>query len=255
MLTIVASNRDRFDPKQPSTKLFVKSIQWQSCKDVELLIVDGGSKNYNEIQKYISEFEGSIPMRIIQHKIGDAFERALLNNVGIRNAHGNYIMTTDVDMMLGKTFVEELMNKVGSNVMVESRTMYWKSKFVQAIYNGVLDPYKDLDSCKKGRIKKRTTAGGCQCMSKESWEKVRGFDERYIGWGSEDYDLLTRAKTQGIKIKWMGEGADMIKLFHQPHPTNIKRDLVFQNENKKILAKANNRKTVNINKWGGIEND
>ena len=249
-LTIAASNKDRFQIGSPATDLFVKSIQWQTNTDFELLIADGGSKNYEEIKEYFAAHEGPVSMRIVQHKIEDVFLRAFLNNVGVRNAYGEYIMTTDVDMMFGKEFVNTLMDNVGPNNMVESRTLYWKYPVARMVYNGVLDPYNNLDACRAGRIKKRTSAGGCQCMHIDSWTKVRGFDERFYGWGSEDYDLLGRCSRAKMKIKWMGEAPSSVMLFHQPHAKDVKRDLGFQKKNLKLLN-AVNKGTVNPETWGG----
>jgi len=250
-LTITASNRDRLKIKDcPRSEWFLKSIQWQDFEDFELLIADGGSENYEEIKEYFAKHKGPIPMRIVQHKIGEAFLRSTLNNVGIRNAAAEYIMTTDVDMLFGKEFVSTLMKNVSPNVLVESRTMYWKSQLAKQIYEGKRNPYENLDECKRGRLKKRTTAGGCQCMNIKSWEKIRGFDESYIGWGSEDYDLLTRAKKAGIRIKWIGEGLESIMLFHQPHKRDTKKDLEYQEENKKRLSIIG-KESVNPNGWGG----
>jgi len=250
-LTIVASNRDRLNIKDClRSEWFLKSIQWQDYKDFELVIADGGSENYEEIKEYFENHEGQIPMRIVQHKIGDAFLRAFLNNFGIRNAKAEYVMTTDVDMLLGKDFVSELMGLVGTKYFVESRTMYWKQPLVNSIYDGKRDLYNNIEDCRRGRIKKRTTAGGCQCTHIKQWEKLSGFDESYIGWGSEDYDLFTRAKKAGLKVRWMGEGLDKIKLFHQPHPRDTKKDLEYQEKNKKLLSKIMGFE-ANPNGWGG----
>jgi len=248
-LTITASNKNRFKLGDPSTEFFVKSIQWQDFKDFELLIADGGSDNYEEIKNYFANHDGPIPMRIVQYKIGDVFLRALLNNVGVRNAKGEYVACTDVDMLYGREFVSTAVKLMSPKRILESRTMYWKKPLVKQIYKGKLDPYTDLDACKVGRIKKRTTAGGFQCMHRDSWAKVQ-YDEAFYGWGSEDYDLLKRCKKAGLKEKWLGENRESIMLFHQPHGKNTKRDLVFQEENKKILNSI--KEHVNKNGWGGV---
>lgn len=257
-LTITASNRDRFIPNSPASDLFVKSLQWQTYKDFEILIADGGSKNYEEIEEYFKSFGGDIPMRIVKLEIGEAFERARLNNVGVRNALGEYVMTTDVDLVYGKDFVKTLMGLVAPNILVESRTLYWHPKTVKKVQLGEFDLYNDIASCRRGRIKKRTTAGGCQCMHIDGWNKVRGFDEKgYIGWGSEDTDLLTRCKYAGMKVKWMGENGD-IALFHQHHAKpNVKKDLECQAENKKTLARLQRKKYFKVNEggWGGVLDD
>ena len=254
-LTVTASNRNRLARNHPASELFIKSVQWQTYKNFELLIADGGSNNFDDIKKWLETYNGEIPMRIVRYNIGEAFERARLNNVGIRNATGKYVMTTDVDMMFAPNFIEELMMNVGENILVESRTMYWKDPLARQIYSGKIDPKKNINKCKVGRIKKRTSAGGCQCMHKKMWEKLRGFEEKMLQWGSEDYDLLNRASMAGIKIKWIGESLENIKLFHQPHiKENIFKDLEAQEKNKIIMAdNLNNRRySVNENGWGGI---
>jgi len=255
-LTIVASNRDRLKLNDNASQWFLKSIQWQDYNEpFELLIADGGSENYEELKSYFESSKERIPMRIVQHKIGIPFERALLNNVGVRNAKGDYTMTTDVDMLLGKSFVSTLMANVSPNALVESRTMYLKSNVTNLIYNGTLDLYNNIIACRICRIKKETTAGGCQCLSRENWNKVQ-FDESFTGWGSEDYDLLMRAKQAGLKVKWLGTSVDTIMLFHQEHPKpNIVKDLEYQENNKKILKQtmAGTKRCVNPNGWGGIK--
>jgi hypothetical protein len=123
------------------------------------------------------------------------------------------------------------------------------------IYDGKLNPWDDLPSCRVGRIKKETTAGGCQAAHISTWNKVRGFDENMIQWGSEDYDLYTRMSCQ-YKTIWMGEDRNEIRVFHQPHyksQEQVKTDLKYQEENKKLLALSfkNPFRVVNCSGWGG----
>jgi len=254
-LTIVASNKDRLQLDNLLSQWFLKAIQWQTYIDFELLIADGGSSNYEEIKSYFEKHNGNISMRIVQYKFKGPFQRALMNNVGIRNARSDYIMTTDVDILLAKDFVKTLMKYVGENKFVASRTMYLKSKQVKMIHNKKLNLYNDFTSCHLGRVKKRTTIGGCECMHINGWNKVHGFNEKYIGWGSEDYDLYTRVGKAGIKRVWLPEKREQCMLFHQSHPkTDIKKDLEYQKSNKKIL---NNIKSFVANEngfWGGKNN-
>jgi len=249
-LTIVASNRDRFKIDNSASNLFIKSIQWQTYTDFELLVVDSMSKDYEEIKEYLESYSGKIPIRVIQHKT-DLFSRSLLNNVGIRNGKGEYVLCTDIDMLFGKDFIKTVMENVGPNILVESRTMYLKDKITRRIYSGELDPYNDLDGIKLGRIKKRSTAGGTQCMHIDSWTKLHGQNELMKVWGSEDFELLTRAKMAGIKVIWLGEKRDNIMLFHQAHPKpNLKRDLEWQEKNKKFLHNIESY-VANPEGWGG----
>lgn len=253
MLTIVASNRDRLDFNSNQTNLFLNGLRNQTVKDFHVIISDGGSNNFEQIQAFCKN-EKQINISVVQHKIGEKFQRALLNNVGIRHAKTEYVMTTDVDIFFAKDFVEylTLLFKRNPDVFVESRTLYWKDGLANNIYNGKLNPWEDLNSCKIGRIKNRTTAGGCQCTSVKNWEKVHGFNEEMIGWGSEDYDLLTRIGIAKIKTIWIGETREEIRVFHQPHPKpNLIKDLEDQNKNKIILNSIKSY-CANPNGWGGI---
>lgn len=249
-LTIVVPNRNRFDFNQPSSQWFLKSLQWQDNLNFELLVVDGGSNNYDEIKNYL-EANTKFKTTIIQHKIGEIFHKTLLNNVGIRNANTEYIGTTDADILFHPDFISTLKKHLSSNIFVESRVMYLKQPIVEKLYKGDINLY-NIDAIKEGKIKKRTTPGAIQCMAKQQWEKCRGYDERYLLWGSEDYDLCLRAG-RILKTIWMGENND-IMLFHQPHSKTveqIKKDLEYQEENKKILANIATYE-ANPKGWGGI---
>ncbi|MFA7219304.1 MAG: glycosyltransferase [Synergistaceae bacterium] len=254
-LSIAVSNRDRFDLGSSPTTWFLKSLENQTFRDFELVIADGGSKNIDEIKEYASQKKNGFPIRIAELRLGEKFERARMNNVGIRNASSPYILTTDVDMFFAPKFIETVVEHLKPEVFIESRTMYWKPPIANMIYSGKVDPFKDVELIKRGRIKKRTTAGGCQCANIEQWTKVRGFDEKMIQWGSEDYDLLFRM-SHICKVVWLGESIEEIMLFHQPHfksPEQIKLDIQHQNENKKLLqlTRLDRSRKVNANGWGG----
>jgi len=157
-------------------------------------------------------------------------------------------------MFFAPNFVEKLICETRNNMLVEARTLYWKPPMADQIYAGDVNPLINLDNARIGRIKKRTSAGGCQCAHIDTWTKVKGFDENYKQWGSEDQDLLIRMQNSGAKIKWICEERENILVFHQPHAKpNIKLDLEWQEKNKKILAKLKSDKyfLANHNGWGG----
>lgn len=252
-LTLGISNRDRWQPGTDVSNWFEKSIENQSCKDFEVLIADGGSQNYEELVQYCNDRDGTIKFNIIQHKIGKAFERARLNNVAIRNAQTPYVLTTDIDMFFADYFVKTILENCAKNTFLEARTLYWKKPMVDLIYSGQINPLTHLDDARRGRIKKRTSAGGCQCAHISAWEEVRGFDERMVGWGSEDYDLLLRMKKAGFHVKWLCESRDEVMVFHQHHAKDdLKFDLACQEQNKKVLHDNSPDRKINPSGWGGL---
>lgn len=243
-LTVVIPNRDRLDFNKPASQWWMRSLQWQDYVDFKILIVDGGSQNYEEYKKHIDQYDKKVPVEVIQHVVkGEVFHKTLLNNIGIKNANTEYVMCTDADMLYAKEFIRTVVENSNKNCMVESRTLYLKQFVVDKIYAGELDPYVNIDGCKIGRIKYRTSPGGCQSMDIDSWNKLGLYDLRYCGWGSEDTDLVIRAEKAGIEIKWLGELRETIMIFHQPHAKkDLKKDLETQERNKILLNHISNFK-------------
>jgi len=249
LLTIAVSNRNRMAPDNKATKLWVSSIENQVNKNFDVIAVDGGSKNYTELKDFLSKHN----IFCIQHIIGEKFHRGLLNNVGVRNAKTPYIACSDADMFFAPKLFDTVISMLDPNKFIESRTMYWKDDFINKIYKGILDPVKNIDSCKQGRIKKRTTAGGFQCGHIDIWNKIRGYDERMDGWGSDDVDLVARVGMAGFKIKWLGESLESIMLFHQPHDKpNYIQDMKDQYKNLDFYYNIKSY-AANPDGWGGIK--
>ncbi|AOP52217.1 hypothetical protein BLSMQ_0503 [Brevibacterium aurantiacum] len=53
-------------------------------------------------------------------------------------------------------------------------------------------------------------------IRREVWDRIKGFDERYTGYGGEDTDFARRARQVGVELSWIG-GA---QAFHQYHPVS-----------------------------------
>ena len=53
-------------------------------------------------------------------------------------------------------------------------------------------------------------------VTADTWLRLGGFDEKYVGYGAEDTDFGFRAHRSGVDLVWVG-GADA---HHQYHPTN-----------------------------------
>lgn len=231
-LTLVVPNKNRINIEGKTTQLWLNSILQQSNNKFDVIVVDGGSKNYIQIKSMLNRYN----IECIQHVLDDKFNKCILNNIGIKMARTPYIMTSDADMFYENGFFDKVMSILDKNVFIESRTMYWNNKLTERIHRGELDPIKNINSCKIGRIKRRTTCGGCQCSHIDNWNKIGGYDERYFGWGSEDIDLLLRMQIAKVNIVWLGETMEEIMLFHQYHDRpNLKEDLECQEKNKLLL--------------------
>ncbi|MEJ7800729.1 MAG: galactosyltransferase-related protein [Ilumatobacter sp.] len=53
-------------------------------------------------------------------------------------------------------------------------------------------------------------------LDRSSWDRIGGFDERYVGYGGEDTDFARRAERANVPI-WFAPGP---QAFHQYHPVS-----------------------------------
>ena len=250
-LSIVIPNKNRLDIRSNSIQWLLKSLQWQVCSEsIDILFADGGSDNYDELKSFIENYNGKFPMKVVQYKI-DKWNKSLLNNFGIRNATGEYILRTDADIMFAKNFISSVIAELDEKAFVEARTMYITWRNIDRLYKGELDPYNNIDSCKIGRIKQRATCGGCQCTHIDNWNKLRGYNEE-VGWIYEDVEMMIRASRTGLNVKWIGEEHSNIMLFHQHHAgyINTPEELAKTNTNRNIAYSP--KLNINLNGWGGM---
>lgn len=52
-------------------------------------------------------------------------------------------------------------------------------------------------------------------LSRQTFERLGGFDERFAGYGAEDTDFAFRAREAGIPLAWVAAA----EVFHQHHPS------------------------------------
>lgn len=86
--------------------------------------------------------------------------------------------------------------------------------------------------------------------ARRSWfEKVHGFDERYIGWGRVDMDIVDRARDDGLSIYNIGQDT---KVMHQFHPHVVEtcpwmKDTMAHND---VIYRAREGIVRNQSGWG-----
>lgn len=56
----------------------------------------------------------------------------------------------------------------------------------------------------------------CLGVASSDFERVNGYDTRYVGWGDEDVDLAVRLRRSGLRCGHAGAGAVLVHLWHPP---------------------------------------
>lgn len=164
----------------------LKSIKNQSYKNIEVLVVDGGSKDKTLplAKKYKSKihiFDPKLPPGV--------FDAPHKRNYGVKKAKGEFVYYVDADMELPTHLIEEAVDlcfsrydalilpedSFGIGIWARAKNLerrcYWGDDFIESP----------------------------RFFKKKVWEKVGGLDESLSG-GRDDGDLYEKLKEKRYKI-------------------------------------------------------
>ncbi len=206
--------------RSQSLRKALLSLNNQSIKPDELILSDDGSEEdiINAISGIVRKF--NFPVKYVRQK-NKGFRLAKARNNGVRVADGNLIIFFDQDLIhtagLIKTFITNSKEKrfiTGMPIWLdEEQTLkITEKRIIQNDYYEFIDR-NYIDGIVKQFKKDRTyyflhklkltnqprLRGGLCAINKDDFEKINGYDEKFIGWGAEDDDLGKRLYKIGVE--------------------------------------------------------
>ena len=164
----------------------LKSIREQSYKNIEVLVVDGGSvdKTLFLAKKYKAKIHIFDP-----HLPSGVFDAPHKRNFGVKKAKGNFVYYVDADMELTKNVIEEAI------------------KLCLLKYDAVIIPEDSFGVgiwAKAKNLERRccwgdNTIEAPRFFKKNVLEKLGGLDEN-LGGGGDDWDLYQKLLENGYKV-------------------------------------------------------
>ena len=170
----------------------VDSILAQTLKNVEIIVVDGGSTDTSTVEtlRAIQRPSTTILFREGRHLVGDN------RNYGIEKANGRYICCLDADDTLDPTYLEKAvfhLETYGYDV-VSTAINYIGAK------EGQLDilEFPDLTDMVSGNH-----VLTCAVFRRQLWESVGGYFDIGVGQHhvAEDWDFWLRSAAKGARIR------------------------------------------------------
>ena len=212
----------------------------------ELIITDDGSS-----QKVLDFIGDLIPKaqfkvkHIYQEDKGFRKTRALNN--AIRNSTGDLLIFCDQDLIFGEEYIETIANNIKSNIFLMGRAHHTTEEQKNLIlsdieninsYNEIIKKLpakyiKTIDKMLKEDRKRRIIktlrlakrgiklVGMSYALMRETYLKVNGYDENYIGWGQEDDDFGNRLTVAGINGRELITQNIQLHLWHYSDPTKV----------------------------------
>lgn len=207
-LSIVFAYRDREGER---VYRCLDSLNCQSEKNFNVIFIDYGSSldKATEIKNIVESF--SFCKYIYNDSRGMAWNRAHALNSGIKIADGEYIMTSDIDLIYSRDFIRDVFLNIDPKVELHSNAFKLPKNF---------NKWDKLGAKEKPNFPKRnlTALGMVQVVVKTALKEIRGFDEYYKIWGAEDEDLTQRLRRKGLFTKWLD--LENTPVYHQWHPSS-----------------------------------
>lgn len=210
-MTVVIPIRDRYGSR---VKNCMKSLSLQTVKPSEIIISDYGSteENHDKLLGTLEPFDYTI----YYCETGETWSRPVADNIGIRRGKGKYIIRLDVDCILQPSALESILtlHKRYTDSAVVSR-VHRLPKDLDIDRILLPDDYRILEEL--GKVETEGI-GALFSAPRVWWHAVRGFDERMMGWGASDDDIVKRLRKDNMKLVLLDEQNILdTKVFHQFH--------------------------------------
>tara|TARA_R100000935_G_scaffold57542_1_gene91714 strand:- start:50 stop:1132 length:1083 start_codon:yes stop_codon:yes gene_type:complete len=250
LLSLIYPYRNR-DLKRISRSL--ESLSSQTSNKFKVKFVDYGSSisHSKEVKALVSTY--SFASYTYYHTQHQPWNKSRALNSVIKTLEDGYCFVADVDMIFRNDFVETAMQLQNPNTAV-----YFKVGFLSEKETERDTSFSDYT------IKFESTDGatGLTMFPVKILKEIRGFDEFYHFWGSEDTDVHVRLKNAGYGVEFYEKD---ILMLHQWHKTyrlkevkELSRELqlsdVVRLNYQHLQTAINENKTIANNEfWGQVQ--
>lgn len=192
-----------------------RSIQESGMgSDLEVIISDYGSSDSKGYEERLS----SMGARYFYFETNGVWSRSRALNLGLQKARGEYLVTTDSDMVFTpETFprIVEMMRKDKNSYFILQCRDLPEGITHEDIFSKDVD-WERLEALSK--LRPRWGMGGLIAFHRRALRETRGLDERLEIYGGEDIDLARRLMRTGLKRIWVTDPS--VRMFHVWHPSS-----------------------------------
>jgi glycosyltransferase involved in cell wall biosynthesis len=223
--------------------LVLESIALQQGVDgrFEVIVSDDGSAD--ETPDVVAAFAASaaFPVRFVSHP-HDGFRAAQVRNRGVRGAAGDYLLFLDGDCILPPDHLAAYLERRRPGVAhlgycarlseVDSAPLM-PGMLAGIDLSAIVPPDERRLLARRNRkawlhnlirhpTKPRLASGNFGVWRRD-FERVNGFDERFVGWGQEDDDLGLRLRAAGVRLESILDRTFSLHVWHPSDPSATKR--------------------------------
>jgi len=231
-ISVVVTTYNRPD----ALELVLNALAAQTQLPNEVIVADdGSSKSTTEL---ISKLQTLLPYSLLHFWQEDnGFQAAKARNKAVEISHGEYLIFIDGDCIPQIDFIKKHSQLAEKSCFVAGNRILLSKNFTAQLNSPIWNwsklqwvlPYLRIDINRflpllrlpvkllsKHHKKKWQGAKTCNlAVWRDDFEKIKGFDENYQGWGHEDADLVVRLLCNTVLRK---DGRFAVPVFHLWHP-------------------------------------
>ncbi|MCC9138816.1 glycosyltransferase family 2 protein [Pontibacter silvestris] len=233
----------------------VRSAFHQTLMPKEIIICDDGSTE--STKQVIDSLKKISPVPLIHMWHPDnGFQASMARNRGIAVASGEYIVQIDGDILLHKDFIKDHALNAEPGTFYAGNRFYLsperskkvlaeRGKITQFVPEFSKNSWRQLRIPLLQKIMSRYYKRGYNYViscNLAVWRKdlidINGYDESFVGWGYEDWDLAIRLLNKGVTLKFIRFGAIQFHIFHHEKArdsVNVNRTRALQNIKDKTI--------------------
>lgn len=179
----------------------------------EVIVADYGSRDTAGLQSQLEE----LGARYVYTETDGVWSRSRALNSGFAVAGGRVLISTDADMAFSPSslavVVRDVLAEPNRALVLQCRDLP-EGFGVERLQEASVD-WTLLE--RRSRLRPRWGMGGMIAVSRESFDRVRGLDERMEIYGGEDIDFAQRLRRTGTSIRWVDDPAvRMYHIWHEP---------------------------------------
>ena len=193
--------------KIENLKLVLKTITAQADLAVECIVVE--QSHQAELENQIPEWVDYYHLKVDESAL---YNRSLSFNYGVTKANSELLILHDNDLLVPRCYAKVHFDyfKKGYELVNQKRYIFGLNQqdTVKILASGDIE----MGYCPQ-YILQNAKGGGSLAITKQAYERIGGYDNRFQGWGGEDNELWQRA--QVLKIYPFAQ-LPLIHLWHPP---------------------------------------
>lgn len=212
--------------RQRETHLKAQLDWWKNrvTQDIELIIVEADEQPSTWIESAIAS-----PIKYAFLPCKGVFHKTKALNLGLSLAQGEFVAPFDVDLIaLGNTLCQHLqIAQLAPQLLVTGYRIMSQAEEPMAKDSWTIAP-EDMPTALRKQLIDGERFGVVPYFNRHRLLKIGGWDEKFVGWGGEDQDIIERYLQAGYHLC----RCPQLVYLHLPHPPNqlwTETSLVEQN--------------------------